>query len=117
MRFRKSFKQNEVSICTNVVKSSRVCYAALLRKVGGEIAVGFVEHNQYVIRNLCHKSVYLVRVCKRARGIVWIGDEHNSRVRIDGFGNGVEIVRIIAGGDFDELALGNLSGQLVHNER
>src|SRR6266496_4869366 len=113
MRFGKSLEQNDISVRTHVVQCSRVRDAALLRKIGGEIAIGFVEDDQHMLGNFCYEAVDFISSRKSARGIVRIGDENDSRVSVDRIGNGVEIVGIVARGNFDELALCNLSSQFV----
>src|SRR5512146_111094 len=73
-------------------------------EVGGEIAIGFVESYDDVVGDAGEKGVECIRVDYGAGWIIRVREEDETRVFVDGFGDGVEVKGIVAHGHGAELS-------------
>jgi hypothetical protein len=92
--------------------------AVLSARCGPEIlVVGFVEHDEHVLRHRCDERAQRLGRDPRARRIVRIGDEHDARLRRDRPAHRREVVRVVACRHLDPGRAARLCGKRVHDER
>jgi len=95
----------------------RVLHTTLAGQPIGVIEISFIECDHNFFRKAVEESIHLLGRNHGAGGIVGVGDKDESGLRVDGVGNGVKVVTVIAAWDLTKLGARRAGDDGIDDER
>ena len=117
MRLGESSQHNQVRhALAHEIQRTRIFHAALLRESLREVAISFVQNDEYPLRNFFQEAPKLFREEHCASGVIGIGDKNYPGVMVNRRQDRIQIKAIIVQRHGDVSAAANFHDRGINNE-